>query len=381
MRYIAKTMSGFEALLADEIQSLGGKNIEQLNRAVSFEGELEVLYKVNLWARTAIRVIRPFLSFKAHNETVFYKRLRRYDWTSILSLDKTFKINANVHSQLFTHSKYVALKTKDAIVDEFRMKYDGRRPSIELDNPDYLIDVHCTHNEFVISMDSSGASLHKRGYRQSDRRAPLNETLAAGMILLSGWEPSMPFLDPMCGSGTLLMEAYLIAKNIAPRMYRDHFAFMDWDNYDDPLWRSIKLQAFSSVAETTPKIYGFEKNATEYSETRQLIRSRKLTEDIHLLHQDFFTSSPPTEAGMIIVNPPYGMRIEQDEIFEFYRNIGDTFKQKYQGWSAWVLSGNEPAIKSIGLRTSAKKTLYNGSIKCKFHRYDLYKGSKKNPTS
>lgn len=381
MKYIAKTMSGFEALLADEIKSLGGQNIEILNRAVSFEGDLTVLYKVNLWARTAIRVIQPILTFKAHNETVYYKRLRRFDWTELLKLDKTFKINCNVHSSVFTHSKYVALKTKDAIVDLFRKKYDGRRPSIDMEDPDYLIDVHCNQTEFVISLDSSGMSLHKRGYRQQDRKAPLNETLAAGMILLSGWEPTTPLLDPMCGSGTILMEAYMIATNKAPRMDRPTFAFMNWENFDENLWRQIKLEAFSAQRPLATHLFGFELDPSEYRLTASLLKDKKLEDKIRITNVDFFDSSPPAETGFMIMNPPYGIRIEQEEIIEFYKNIGDTLKQKYQGWTAWILGGNEPAVKSIGLRTSQKRTLFNGPIKCKYHRYDLYKGSKKLPRS
>ncbi len=380
MKYIAKTMSGFENLLAEEISNLGGSQIEMLNRAVSFEGDIEVLYQVNLWARTAIRVIQPILEFKAHNETVLYKRLRRYDWTNLIPLDKTFKINSNVHSEVFTHSKYVALKTKDAIVDTFREKYNGERPNIELENPDFLLDVHCNKVDFVISIDSSGESLHKRGYRQKERRAPLNETLAAGMIMLSGWDKKMPLLDPMCGSGTILIEALLIARNIPPRFNRTHFAFMNWPEYNDELWRTIKLKSLATVKEgPVPLLFGFDIDPDEYAQTKKLLKSLDMDTYIDLHKIDFFSHECISESGFIITNPPYGLRIEQDDINDFYKNIGDTFKKHYQGWTAWVLSGNKEALKFLGLRTSKKMTLYNGAIECKYHRYDLYRGSKKQP--
>jgi len=233
-------MAGLEQLLADEIKELGGQSIQILNRAVSFESDLETLYKVNLWSRTATRVLQPILSFKAHNETVFYKRLRRYTWTDLIHLDTTFKINSTVHSDVYTHSQYMALKTKDAIVDQCRDAYGGRRPNIDLERPDIVIDVYCKDKDFTISLDSSGDSLHKRRYRQRQRMAPLNEVLAAGMVMLSGWDRSSPLLDPMCGSGTILTEAYMLANKIPPRLHRGHFSFMSWPDYDEALLSKIK---------------------------------------------------------------------------------------------------------------------------------------------
>jgi len=236
-------MAGLEQILAQEIEDLGGSDIKVLHRAVSFSGDQTVLYKVNLWSRTALRVLKPILNFTAHNETVFYKRLRRYNWTDLINLDTTFKINSTVHSRIFTHDKYIALKTKDAIIDQCRDAYRGRRPNIDVENPDILIDVHCKDKEFTISLDSSGDSLHKRGYRQRRRMAPLNEVLAAGMVILSGWDHTTPLFDPMCGSGTILTEAYFLAHNIPPRLNRSHFTFMSWPDYDDALWGSIKGDA------------------------------------------------------------------------------------------------------------------------------------------
>ena len=377
MKFIAKTFFGLEEILAKEIQELGGSNIQILNRAVSFEGNLETLYKVNYWSRVALRIIKPFLSFKAHNETVLYKRLRRYDWTNLIKLDQTFKVNCVVHSSIFTHSRYIALKTKDAIVDLFRLKLDDQRPSIDVNDPDLIIDVHCYENEFTISLDSSGDSLHRRGYRQSNRPAPLNEILAAGMILLSGWDKKSILFDPMCGSGTLLIEALMIARKMPPRKSRKKYAFMNWHGFDKSIWRQITSEEKTPKQDRTPELIGYDKNKRLLSETDHLLKKMGYDEFIKLENVDFLSHSHPPEPGMIIMNPPYGKRLKESEIIEFYKSIGDTLKKKYDGWSAWILSGNKEAIKSIGLKTSKKRTLYNGPIECKYHLYEMYKGTKK----
>lgn len=376
-KYVAKTMSGLEELLIEEITSLGATNPKKLFRAVSFEATLEELYRINYWSRTALRVLKPILSFKAHNETVYYKRLRRFDWTELFTLDETFKINSSVHSDQFTHSQYISLKTKDAIVDQFRMEYDSRRPSIDMVDPDFVFDVHCNGIDFTISMDSSGESLHKRGYRQSQRKAPLNEILAAGMILLSGWDMKGPLLDPMCGSGTLLTEAYYLAKNIAPRKNRRSYAFMNWNNYNQELWHSVQNEDRFLPNSLPVSLKGFDLDYDQVEETRELLNELDIEDEIEVKCMDFFESKAHSDIGTIVMNPPYGLRIEEDDIEEFYKSIGDTFKKSYQGWSAWVLSGNKDALKSLGLRTSKKMTLFNGPIECKFHKYDMYRGTKK----
>ena len=287
-KYIAKTFLGLESVLKKEIEACGGVNVEELNRAVSFEGDLKCLYKVNLTARTALKVLKPFLEFKAHNETVFYKRLRRYDWTKLIGLDQTFKVNSVVNSDQFRHSKFVALKTKDAIIDLFRLKYNNQRPSIDLEHPDFGIEVHCRGIDFVISLDSSGDSLHKRGYRQSNRPAPLNEALAAGMILLSGWNGEKPFLDPMCGSGTLLIEAFMIARNIAPRMNRLQYLFMNWSNYDRALWHQVRNEAILDSNQNKVDITGFEIDSFLARDTGRLISSLGYASSIQVRNIDFF---------------------------------------------------------------------------------------------
>ena len=376
MKFLAKTLFGLEDLLVSEILSLGGKNVQGLNRAVSFEGDLECLYRVNYESRLAIRILKPFLEFSAHNETVLYKRLRRYDWTQMLSLEQTFSIDSTVKSDFFKHSKYISLKTKDAIVDLFRLKNDGLRPSIDIKNPDFKINLHCNQKNFILSLDSSGESLHRRGYRQSDRQAPLNEILATGMILLSGWDKKKPFYDPMCGSGTLLTEAYAIANNIPPRQKRSSYGFMQWADFDLSLWQKVKAEADEKILRSQVKIFGSEIDETQYYETKSLLSELELS-DIKLSHMDFVNSDPPATEGIIVCNPPYGERLDENDVELLYKNVGDTLKTNYSGWEAWIISSNKQALKRIGLRPSKKLMLYNGSLECKYHKYEMYKGSKK----
>jgi len=370
-------MAGLEDLLEEEIVQYGGVKTEKLKRAVSFEGDLASLYRVNYCSRLALRVLYPILQFRAHNETVLYKRLRRFDWTSLLDINETFRVNALVNSDKYRNSHYISLKTKDAIVDQFREKYNSRRPSIDLEHPDLIIDVYCNGLDFVISLDSSGDSLHKRGYRQSHRLAPLNEVLAAGMIAHSGWDPeSEELLDPMCGTGTLLIEAYMKAKNIPPQYHRERFAFMSWPRFDRSLWHKVKKAVDDNVNDTTPRIIGFDINRRQIEETQRGLDFIGYKE-IKITNTDFLKADAPSDKGTMITNPPYGLRVEHDDILQFYKEIGDTLKQKYAGWSAWILSGNKEAIKSVGLRTGKRLTLFNGPIECKYHRYDLYKGTQK----
>jgi len=366
-----------EKLLASEIHELGGQDIEILNRAVSFTGDHEVLYRVNLWSRTALKVLIPIYSFTAHNETVLYKRVRRFNWTEMFNLDQTFAISSTVNSDIFTHSKYIALKVKDAIVDQFRDHNDGERPSIDTEAADFNFHVHCNMKEFTISLDSSGSSLHRRGYRQDGRLAPLNETLAASLVLLSGWDGSKTLFDPMCGSGTILTEAVMIAQNIAPRIKWTRFGFMGWKDYDSELWYNIHEEAVNAQENNELNIIGSDNNAVQIRETQAVINELGFQDYVTLEVEDFFDSAAEEPTGMIITNPPYDLRVSTEDVFEFYKTIGDTLKKGYEGWDAWILSGNKDAIKNIGLRTSRKMTLYNGSIECKFQKYEMYRGTKK----
>jgi putative N6-adenine-specific DNA methylase len=376
-----KTLFGLEQLLAEELTQLGARNIEVGNRVVLCEGDQRLLYSINLKSRLALRALVPILSFRAHNETVLYKRIRRYNWTELIDIDQTFAINSAIFSEIYTHSQYISLKVKDAINDQFRDQYDGRRPSIDLKQPDISIDVHCVGKDFTISLDSSGSSLHRRGYRQSKRVAPLNEVLASGMIMASGWNADSPLYDPMCGSGTLLIEAYNIGRNIAPGSSRDRFAFMNWPDYDAELWDELKEQAEKEISNTELHIYGSDINGVQINETIELLTELGYQEDIRLKQGNFTQLPAPYEHGTIVTNPPYDERIKSDDIIGLYKSIGDTLKEKYDGWDAWILSGNKAAIKRVGLRTSKKLTLYNRSIECKYHKYEMYRGSKKTKNS
>jgi putative N6-adenine-specific DNA methylase len=377
VNFVAKTFFGLEDLLTEEISSLGGKNIQKLNRAVSFEGDLETLYAVNLWARTALRVLKPIAHFSAHNETVLYKRLRRIRWNDFMDVNQTFVVRPTINSKIFTHSRYVALKTKDAIVDQFRDSHDGRRPSISFEEPDVSIDIHCSHNQFSIALDSSGDSLHKRRLGRRDSRAPLNEALAAGIILSTGWTREIPLYDPMCGSGTFLIEAAMIGKNIPPRINWTEFAFMKWPDFRKDLWQTILQNARNGISEVHLQIAGSDKDRIQVSRTKSLLEFAKMENDILIRPADFLSSPPPFKTGILIMNPPYGERLQQDDIEMLYKKMGDQLKSQYNGWTAWIFSGNKDAIKKIGLKTSRRLTLFNGPIESKLHCYDLYQGTRK----
>ncbi len=372
-----KTLFGLEELLTEELKSMGASNVTLGNRVVFCQGDQKVLYTINLKSRLALRVMVPILTFRAHNETVLYKRLRRYEWTDLIDIDQTFAINSAVFSDIFTHSHYISLKVKDAINDQFRDRHDGRRPNIDLKNPDFSIDVHCTGKDFTISLDSSGSSLHRRGYRQSKRLAPLNEVLASGLIMLSGWDKATPLYDPMCGSGTILTEAYQIAKNIAPGLGREQFGFMNWDDYDEELWECILAETQKEITTEDPKLYGLDIDGIQINETAELLKEIGYQEGITLKQGDFFTNTAPNDVGTIICNPPYDDRVKVEDIETFYKSIGDALKKYYSGWDAWILSGNKTALKKLGLRTSKRLHLYNGSIECKYHKYEMYRGSRK----
>lgn len=377
MNITIKTIFGLEELLAEEVSQLGATDVQLLNRAVSCTGDLRTLYKINLWSRTALRVLVPIDKFRAHNEEVLYNRIRRYHWTDEFSLKETFAINSTVKSEIFTHSKYVSLKVKDAINDQFRDRNDGQRPYINVKDPDISIDVHCSGKDFIISLDSSGQSLHKRGYRQGKRLAPLNEVLASGMLMHAGWNEEIPLYDPMCGSGTILTEAYQIAKNIAPGLHRERFSFMNWDNYDADLWESLVKEAKDQQKATKAQLIGTDIDGIQINETKDLLDEIGYSDSITVRQGDFFKNDAPISEGMIICNPPYDERVKTDDIDGFYKQFGDALKQRYQGGEAWILCGNKQAIKKVGLRTSKKLTLFNGPIECKYHKYEMYQGTRK----
>lgn len=374
---VAKTLFGMEELLAQELRQLGASSIEIGTRNVSFEGDKGFMYKANLCCRTAIKILKPITVFNVFKEEDLYEKVYNIKWEDYMDVDGSLAVNATVFSDYFTHSQYIALKTKDAIVDRFRDK-EGRRPDVDLDHPTLRINVHIDRNICTISLDSSGESLHKRGYKTANTVAPINEVLAAGMVMLSGWSGQCDFMDPMCGGGTILTEAAMIACRIPPNLNRDEFGFETWPDFDVDLYELIEASALKKIRDFHFKLYGFDTDVESLRKAKENIKSANLNEFITLANQDFFESKKETDRLLYIVfNPPYDERISIDDVSKFYGDIGTTLKHKYPGTQAWMISSNMDALKSVGLRPSRKIKLFNGKLESRFVRYDMYEGSKK----
>lgn len=369
---LATTLFGLEEVLESELKSLGAENTELHTRSVSFEGDRALLYRANLKLRTALRVLIPISRFEAEDEDALYAGIRSIDWEAYMRVTDTFAVYATVNSAEFTHSHYTALRSKDAIADYFREKR-GRRPNVDVQSPKVTIRVHIFKNEVSILLDSSGDSLHMRGYRMEKVMAPLNEVLAAGMIRLSGWEPGQPFVDPMCGSGTIAIEAALMAMNKAPGLLRERFAFQGWKDFDHRLWEELSEEAASEVRALDFEILAADKEPRATSITRQNL-DRAGVQGVTVIRKAFNRLEPPQGNGTILMNPPYGERMKEkdNDLEAFYKMIGDRLKHEWKGYTAWILSSNKDALKRVGLRTSRKLTLYNGPLECKFHRFELY---------
>jgi len=373
---VAKTLVGLEEILAGEIARAGGANIKALNRAVSFEGDLECIYRANYSCRTALRVLKVIGIYRAGNEHELYQRILGVDWSQYINSEQTLAVDAYVNNSRITNSHYASLKVKDAIVDQFR-RNTGNRPSIDLENPDLRVNIHLTGDQCTISIDSSGESLHKRGYRQWQGEAPISETLAAGMIMLTGWNGETRFHDPMCGSGTLLIEAAMIARNIPPGFYRPSFGFMKWRDFDRQLWEKIKSEYDREIKTESPPITGADSNQRTLSIADRNLTEARLEKFVTLSKLALEESTPEESGGIIVTNPPYGERMEQDDLNGFYKMIGDMLKKNYTGWDAWLITSDYEALKSVGLRTSRKIKLYNGPLECRFVKYEMYTGSRK----
>ncbi|PIE51041.1 MAG: RNA methyltransferase [Flavobacteriales bacterium] len=370
-----KTLFGLEKILAEEVKKLGGRNVEIRNRAVNCEGDLGFLYKINYSLRTALKILVPIHEFKAFNEYKFYHKLSQINWDDYLGLHQSFSIDATVYSEKFTHSRYMSLKMKDAIVDYFRKKYN-KRPNIDTKNPDIAFHLHIDRDWVTVSLNSSGEPLFKRGYRQNQVKAPINEVLASGMLQMAGWDGKGNFLDPMCGSGTLLIEAAMLAMNLPAQLFRKKFAFQNWRNYDEDLFTKIKEFRLNKIKEFSGKIIGYDKDALAVSIARENVAFTELDEVIEIHKKDFFETKKEHFPLLIMFNPPYDERLEiNDEAF--YKKIGDTFKQNYPNTLAWLISADLSAVKRIGLRPSKKIKLYNGKLETKFLQYEMYEGTKK----
>ncbi len=374
--FLAKTFYGFEPLLEKELRKLGAKNIKSINRAVSFEGDLGFLYKANLSLRTALRILMPIGFFPVKNQTDLYRAIDRIDWSKWFSVDQSFIIDVTLFSDHFNHSLFVAQKAKDAIVDQFSKK-EGKRPSVTTENPDIRIQLHLQGDQLTISLDSSGNSLHQRGYRIETNIAPINEVLAAGILLHSGWEGKTYFYDPMCGSGTLAIEAAMIACNIPPSLNRATFSFMNWKNFDAELFEVIRNSSLSKVREFRGHIYASDKAPSAVRKAQENIEKAGLEEYISVVRSDFFFADRPSDVPLhVVFNPPYGERLSIDADV-FYGKIGDTLKKEYQGCEAWFITANIEALKSVGLRPSRKIKMFNGKLESRLVNYELYEGSRK----
>ena len=375
-KMIAKTFFGFEEILAKELQQLGAQDVEIGTRAVSFKGDKGFMYKANLSLRTALKILKPIYYFKATNDQNFYKGIQGIDWSKYFGDNQTFVIDTTIHSDNFKHSQFVSQKAKDAIVDQFREK-TGQRPSIDKDFPDLRINIHIDRDQVSVSLDTSGASLHHRGYRTATNIAPINEVLAAGMLLLSGWDGSSDFLDPMCGSGTLLAEAAMIACNIPANINRKEFAFEKWNDWDNDLFDQIIDALMKRTKEFHHTIIGYDKAPSAVQKAKDNMQNANLDEYITISQANFFDSKKENTGPLhMVFNPPYGERLDI-EMERFYREIGDTLKNNYPNTNAWFITANLEALKFVGLRPSRKIKLFNGSLEARLVKYEMYEGSKK----
>ena len=382
MKLTATTTFGLEDLLAEELVGIGATNIQKGSHAITFEGDKSVMYRANLELRTALRILKPFLEFDINSAEDLYKQTYAFDWGNLLSPATTFAITSAVHSDLFSNSNFISMKAKDAIVDKLRFVFSSR-PNIDLANPDIRLHLRINMHHCTFSIDTSGNSLHKRGYRIAQGPAPINEVLAAGMLMLAGWTGETNLIDPMCGSATILMEAAAIAKNIAPGILNDNFGFMKQRDFNPELWKTLKMEAISRQKEFKHTIYGFDSSPKAIKLAEENISGTDLFGSCIKLKTKNISSFTPEyvasigSEGVLVLNPPYGERLSRTDITSLYHDIGDSLKQNFQGYSAWIISGSSAGLKSIGLRPSQKIKLYNGDIECRYERFDLYSGSKK----
>lgn len=372
---IAKTFMGLESVLAEELIALGANNIQIGRRMVSFSGNKELMYRANFQLHTAIRILKPIATFKARSAEDMYDEVKKIDWSLYIEKGKTFSVDSVVYSDEFRNSRFVTYKVKDAIVDQFREK-TGDRPNVSVTNPDIRLHIHIAEDEASLSLDSSGESLHRRGYRQESVEAPLNEVLAAGMILMTGWKGETDFIDPMCGSGTLLIEAALIARNISPGVFRKEFAFEKWPDFDADLFDMI-YNDDSQEKEFNHHIYGYDINIKAVNTARLNVRAAGLTKDITVEEQDFKDFSKPQQKSIMITNPPYGERISTPNLLDTYKMIGERLKHAFGGNDAWILSYREECFDQIGLKPSIKIPVFNGSLECEFRKYAMFEGKMK----
>jgi len=370
----AKTFLGLEEILAKELIDLGANDVEIQRRAVSFSGDKALMYKANLHCRTASRILKPILTFTASNPDEVYEQVKKMNWAEFLTPESAFAIDSTVYSEQFRHSKFVTYRVKDAIVDYFT-ENQKKRPNVSVSNPDLIINIHISHKQCTLSFDSSGESLHKRAYRVSQTEAPLNEALAAGMLLLADWNGQTNFVDPMCGSGTLLIEAALIALNIPPGIYRKEFAFEKWNDFDGELFDTI-YNDDSYERQFDYRIYGSDISPRAIKSAEDNVKAAGLSKFIELKTIPLQKLESPVEKCLLVTNPPYGERITSSDIFGLYADLGTMLKHKFSGNTAWIISSHEECLKKIGLKSAKKIKLLNGSLECSYCCYELFQGKR-----
>ncbi|GIM48943.1 THUMP domain-containing class I SAM-dependent RNA methyltransferase [Capnocytophaga stomatis] len=374
---LAKTFFGFEDILATELQKLGAANVQKGVRSVSFEGDKGFMYKANLCLQTALKILKPIHKFFIRNEKDYYQKLYDFHWEKYFDVKQTFAISVTLQTEIFNHSQYVGLRAKDAIVDRFRNKI-GKRPNVDTLHPDLQLHIHIQKNEVIVSLDSSGASLHHRGYRSATNIAPINEVLAAGILLLSGWDGQSDFLDPMCGSGTFLIEAAMIACNIPANIHRREFAFEKWNDYDVDLFELIFDSCLKKTREFHHSIVGYDKAPSAVAKAKENLKNANLSEYVEIHQKNFFESEKENKNAPLhmVFNPPYNERLQID-IPKFYESIGNTLKNNYPNTDTWFITSNLESLKYVGLRPSRKIKLFNGKLESRLLNYKMYEGSKK----
>lgn len=390
LKYFATTAKGIEPVTAQELKQLGASNVEESFGGVYFEGDTEILYRVNLWSRTATRILVPLREFAAKTPEMLYDQVRRIKWENYLDPTRTFAVDCTIAgakslgkpgrrepveplTERLNHSRYAALKIKDAIVDQLRFK-QGERPNVDVERPDIRVNAYLSGGRCTISLDASGTSLHERGYRLDGARAPLKENLAAAIILMTGWDGKTPLIDPMCGSGTLVIEAALIARDIAPGLFRSEFGFFTWPDFDEALWTKLTEEARGRVRkDTTTQILGFDNDSEAIAIAIENAKHAGLGRTVHFEKRHLDALQPIGEKGVVVVNPPYGERLgDVEELKTLYKHLGDLFKQRMKGWTGFVFTGNLELAKSVGLQAARRIVLYNGPIECRLLRYELY---------
>ncbi|MAZ41353.1 MAG: RNA methyltransferase [Flammeovirgaceae bacterium] len=373
LKIVIKTLHGLEEVLMKEVELLGGQNIKKRKRAVECEGKLPFLYEANLNLRTALRILVPVYEFTARNETELYNQVKSFDWSQFLDVRQTFAIDNTIFSEYFKHSKYAALKMKDAIADQFREKFD-LRPSVDVEKPDILFNLHAYQDKFTISLDSSGRLLNQRGYREPGHQAPLNEVMAAGLLQLAGWNKSIPLVDPMCGTGTIIIEAVLMGLNIPPQINQKEFGFKNWNNFQPMMWNRIRAESQGKIRSAPLMISGGDIDGHAVALAKGALKKLRMGRDVQIRQVAFEDFIPKFQTGMIITNPPYGERIGE-EVDSLYKKLGDSFKNNFSDFDAWVLSSNIPALKQLHLKPSEKMALFNGALQVQFCKYNLQEGA------